>query len=176
MVRRIVAGAAAAVLMAPAVFAQGGSPYTAAAKAQFDMIKGNLSKTAQKVPENLYSFKPTPEVRSLGELIGHVADANFAICAAAAGEKPPQSGFEKGKTAKADLTKGLNDSIAYCDKVIAGLDDKKGAETVNFFGGATPKLAVFNFNIQHCNEHYGNLVTYMRLKGIVPPSSEGAGR
>src|SRR5690349_1814786 len=140
--------------------------YTKAAKAQFDMIKGNLSKTAAKVPEDVYSFKPTPEVRSLGEIIGHVADANFAICAAAAGEKPPQSGFEKAaKTpAKASLTKAINDSIAYCDGVIAKLNDQTGAQTVNFFGGATPKLAVFNFNIQHCNEHYGNLVTYMRLK------------
>jgi uncharacterized damage-inducible protein DinB len=146
--------------------------YTKAAKAQFDMIKVNLSKTATKVPEEAYAFKPTPEVRSLGEIIGHVADANFAICAAAAGEKPPQSGFEKGKKSKADLSKGLNDSIAYCDKVIAGLDDAKGAATVQFFGSAMPKLSVFNFNIQHCNEHYGNLVTYMRLKNIVPPSSE----
>jgi uncharacterized damage-inducible protein DinB len=146
--------------------------YTKAAKAQFDMIKGNLSKTAAKVPEDVYSFKPTPEVRSLGELIGHVADANFAICATAAGEKPPQSGFEKGKKSKADLSKGLNDSIAYCDGVIAKLNDQSGAQTVQFFGSTMPKLAVFNFNIQHCNEHYGNLVTYMRLKGIVPPSSE----
>ena len=148
--------------------------YTKAAKAQFDMIKGNLSKTAAKVPEELYSFKPTPEVRSLGQLIGHVADANFFICSSAAGEKPPQGGFEKGKTAKADLSKALDDSIAYCDKVIGALDDKKGADVVQFFGAPTPKLAVFNFNIQHCNEHYGNLVTYMRLKGIVPPSSEGS--
>src|SRR5262249_29652975 len=139
-----------------------------------DMIKGNLSKTAAKVPEETYSFKPTPEVRSFGELIGHVADANFAICAAAAGEKAPQSGFEKGKKSKADLSKGLDDSIAYCDGVIGKLNDQSGAQPVQFFGGPAPKLAVFNFNIQHCNEHYGNLVTYMRLKGIVPPSSESS--
>ncbi len=165
---------AAASLVAAAPSPAGAQDvYSKAAKAQFDMIKGNLSKTATKVSEDLYAFKPTPDVRSLGQLIGHVADANFMICSVAAGEKPPQGGFEKGKTAKADLSKALNDSIAYCDKVIAGMDDKKGAEIVQFFGAPTPRLGVINFNIQHCNEHYGNLVTYMRLKGVVPPSSEG---
>ncbi len=169
----------ATVLMlsaAPASAQDAASPLTQAARVQFAMIKGNLSKTAAKVPEELYSFKATPEVRSLGQIIGHVADGNFSICAAAAGEKPPQNGFEKGKTSKADLSKGLNDSIAYCDKVLAAMDDKKGVETVQFFNGPTPKIAVLFFNIEHCNEHYGNLVTYMRLKGIVPPSSEPSTR
>ena len=164
---------AAAVLLATlpsASFAQ--DAYTKAARAQFDLIKGNLSKTAMKVPEDQYAFKPTPDVRSLGEIIGHVADSNYLICAVAAGEKPPQSSFEKGKHSKAELVKAMDDSIAYCDKVGAALDDTKGAAGVPFFGTQMPKLAVFNFNIQHCNEHYGNLVTYMRLKGIVPPSSE----
>ena len=177
--KRVVIGIAAAACVAalstsafaqtPVVSAQ--NPYTAAAKVQFDMIKANLAKTAAKVGEENYSFKPTPDVRSLGEILGHVADANFMICSAAAGEKPPQGGFEK-KAAKADIVKGLNDSIAYCDKVIASMDDAKGAVTAQFFTGPTPKLAIINFNVGHCNEHYGNLVTYMRLKGIVPPSSE----
>jgi hypothetical protein len=176
MMRRFGTVAAAAILLSPAMFAQGGAAMTQATKAQFDEVKGYLSKTAQKVPENLYSFKPTPEVRSFGQIIGHIADSNFGICAAAAGEKAPQSGFEKGKTSKADLSKGLGDSIAYCDKVLASMDDRKGLETVKFFNGAqTPRLAVLAFNNSHCNEHYGNLVTYMRLKGITPPSSEQGG-
>src|SRR5262249_537640 len=128
--------------------------------------------TAAKVSEELYAFKPTPEVRSLGQLIGHVADANFMICAAAAGEKAPQGGFENGKTTKADLSKGLNDSIAYCDAVFARMDDKKSNEMTALVGVQQPRVAVLFFNVEHENEHYGNLVTYMRLKGIVPPSSE----
>jgi uncharacterized damage-inducible protein DinB len=176
MRRRIVTGLATAVLLAPALLAQAPTTMTLATKMQFDEVKGYLSKTAQKVPENLYSFKPTPEVRSFGQIIGHVADANFAICAAAAGEKPPQTGFEKDKTAKADLVKGLNDSIAYCDKVFASMNDQKGLEQVKFFNGnQTPRVAVLAYNNSHCNEHYGNLVTYMRLKGIIPPSSERGG-
>lgn len=170
MLRALAITAAAVLAVLPAT-ASAQDAYTKSAKAQFDMIKGNLSKTAAKVPEEVYSFKPTPEVRSFAELIGHVADANFMICGGAAGEKPPQGGFEK-KTSKAELAKALDDSIAYCDKVIASLDDAKGAEMVQFFGRPQPKLAVIFFNISHCNEHYGNLVTYMRLKNIVPPSSE----
>jgi uncharacterized damage-inducible protein DinB len=168
-----------AIIAASAVTVTAGSavaqtnPLTASAKGQFDMIKANVVKTANKVGPELYSFKPTPEVRSLGEILGHIADANFGICAAAAGEKPTQSGYEK-KTAKDEIIKGLNDSIAYCDKVIASLDDTKGAAIVPFFGMQMPKLGILYFNVSHNNEHYGNLVTYMRLKGIIPPSSEPA--
>jgi len=167
-----------AMLLAPVVAAQPPSRVlTQATREQFDEVKGYLAKTAQKVPDELYSFKPTPEVRSLGQIIGHVADGNFSICAAAAGEKAPQTGVEKGKTSKADLVAALNDSIAYCDKVFASLNDQKGVDTVKFFNGnQTPRILVLAFNNSHCNEHYGNLVTYLRLKGIVPPSSEGSGR
>ena len=152
------------------------NPATDAVKAQFNLIKTNIARTAEKVPEELYSFKPTPEVRSLGELLGHVADSQFSICGAAIGEKAPQSGIEKSMTTKAQLTKAVADSNAYCDKAIASLDDKKGMEVIKFFSGQTPRLNVLTFNIAHSFEHYGNLVTYMRLKGIVPPSSEPATR
>jgi uncharacterized damage-inducible protein DinB len=148
------------------------NPSTQAVKGQFGMIKSVVAKTAEKVPEDLYAFKPTPEVRSMGQLLGHIADAQFMMCAAAAGEKAPQSGIEKAFQSKAQLSKAVADSNAYCDKVIDGLDDKKGMEIVQFFTGPTPRLNVLTFNIAHSYEHYGNLVTYMRLKGIVPPSSE----
>ena len=149
---------------------------TMAVKGQFGMIKTNIAKSAEKVPEELYAFKPTPEVRSMGQLFGHIADAQFMMCAAAAGEKAPQSGIEKSMTTKAQLIKAVSDANAYCDTVIAGMDDKKGMEIVQFFAGPTPRLNVLTFNIAHSFEHYGNLVTYMRLKGIVPPSSEAPSR
>jgi uncharacterized damage-inducible protein DinB len=145
-------------------------------KTQFAMVKGNLQKTAEKVPETLYGFKPTPEVRSFGQLIGHVADANFSICGAAAGDKPTPVNAEKSLSTKAQLSKALADSIAYCDKVIADMDDKKAMEAVKFFGGMQPRAMVLAFNTSHDNEHYGNLVTYMRINKIVPPSSEGTAK
>ena len=182
MLRKILTSAIAFALLPVALGAQGAAPAaganpaTQAVKGQFGMVKGVVARTAEKVPEELYSFKPTPEVRSIGQLLGHIADSQFGMCAAAAGEKPPQTGIEKTVTSKAQLSKAVVDSNAYCDKVIAGMDDKKGMEIVQFFTGPTPRLHVLTFNIAHSYEHYGNLVTYMRLKGIVPPSSEPSSR
>lgn len=165
---------AAATAVTP-LAAQGGSPMTAATKGTYDMVKGYITKSAEQVSEANYAFKPTPEVRSFGQLLGHIADANYLICAAAAGEKPPVGDVEKTKITKADLQKGLAESFAYCDKVYAGMTDAKGHETVKFFGNEQPKLAVLAFNTSHDFEHYGNIVTYMRLKGMVPPSSQRGG-
>jgi hypothetical protein len=101
-----------AVLVAFAAPAFAQNPATAAVKGQFGMISGVLARTAEKIPENLYEFKATPEVRSIAQLVGHIADAQFMMCAAAMGEKPAQSGIEKSATTKAALSKALADSSA----------------------------------------------------------------
>ena len=162
------------ILAAAAVFAQAPDFKSAAgaAKAHFAQIKGNILKSAEKMPEENYSFKPTPDVRSYGQLIGHVADASGMFCAAAAGAKPPESGVEKSKTSKADLIAALKANFAFCDAAYAALTDANAGDVVKFFGGERSKLNVLQFNTMHDFEHYGNIVTYLRLKGIVPPSSE----
>jgi uncharacterized damage-inducible protein DinB len=147
------------------------NPLSGFTKGLFDRVKANVKGSAEKMPEENYSFKPTPEVRSFGQLVGHVADANYMFCATAMGEKPPVMGIEKTKTAKADLVQALNDSFAYCDKAYDSMTDAAGVATVKFFGRDMPKLGILELNSSHDNEHYGNMVTYLRLKGIVPPSS-----
>jgi uncharacterized damage-inducible protein DinB len=175
----VIAVMAGATMRAEQAASDTANPLCAGAKRSYSMIKNYVTKAAAKMPEENYGFKPTPEVRSFGQLIGHVADANYGICAIAAGEKPPAGGFadpansiEKTKTAKADLEKALAGSYEYCDKVQAGMTDATGAQMVKMFGMEMPKLSVFEFNTHHNSEHYGNIVTYMRLKGLVPPSSE----
>jgi uncharacterized damage-inducible protein DinB len=149
------------------------NPITTAIKGNYTSIKNNLIKAAEKMPEENYSFKATEEVRSFGQLIGHVANANFMFCAAAAGEKSPAtSNIEKDKTTKADLVQGLKDSFAYCDKVWDGMTDAKAVEKTRFGRNEAPRVGVLAGNNSHNNEHYGNIVTYMRLKKLVPPSSE----
>ncbi len=166
--------AMAAVLCTAGLAAAQDNPMIAAIKAQQTMIKGNLVKSAAKVSEADYGFKPTPDVRSFGALVGHVANANFMICATALGEKSPApADIEKTVTGKAALEKALADALAYCDTAIAKLTATSALEEVKFFTGPTPRLGVFSFNNAHNMEHYGNMVTYMRLKGVVPPSSEG---
>jgi len=163
-------------LAAPA-YAQGSGTYplAAGAKATSDMVKGFITKAAEQMPENLYAFRPTADVRTFGQLVGHIADANYMICAAAAGEKAPAGGFEKTKTAKADLTKALSDSFAYCDTVIAATTADNAAQMVRFAPANTsmPRLTLLSFNMGHDYEHYGNMVTYMRMNQMVPPSSQG---
>jgi uncharacterized damage-inducible protein DinB len=166
-------GLAALVLALPATsFAQGAGPLTANVKIQLGAITGFVVRSAEKVPEDLYSFRATPEVRSIAELFGHVADALFSMCSTAGGSKPPRTGIEKAVTAKPALIAALKESVSYCYTVIDGMTDQKGTETVPFYFGPTPRLSVLYFAVTHTYEHYGNLVTYMRLKNIVPPSSE----
>jgi uncharacterized damage-inducible protein DinB len=159
-----------------ALHAQTANPLSAGAKKTYDIIKGNVIKAAAKMPEEHYAFKPTPEVRSFGQLVAHIADANYGFCAVVLGEKPPEGGFggplEKSKTTKADLEKALAASFAYCDKAHAGMTDAAGAAMVKSFFGEMAKLSVLEFNTHHEFEHYGNMVTYMRMKNLVPPSSE----
>ena len=162
----------ALVLAAPAAAQTPANPLTAATKSTFDMIKANITKSAEKVGEDLYSFKPSPDVRSFGQIVGHIADANYMICSAAGGNAGPKESIEKTKTSKADLQKALAESFAACDAAYAAMTDAKGSTMVKFFGREQPQMAVLAFNTAHDFEHYGNLVTYMRIKSIVPPSSE----
>jgi uncharacterized damage-inducible protein DinB len=147
-----------------------------------NFIKGNLLKSAEKMGEADYAFKPPgimPEVRTYGQFIGHLADANYLFCARAKGEANPmgQTSIEKTKTTRAELIKALNDAMAYCDTVYSALTDQQALEYVTVPGPNNTTRQVVRAsplitNNQHNNEHYGNLVTYMRVKGIVPPSSE----
>jgi uncharacterized damage-inducible protein DinB len=155
-------------LLAGAVLAQPAADI----RANWDGVKNNVVRAAEKMPEENYSFKPVPEVRSFGQLIGHVADAQYMICGAAKPEKRSAAGIEKSKTSKADLVAALKESVAYCDAVYTAMTDASSAEKVTMFGRERSRLGALAINTSHSNEHYGNIVTYMRMKGLVPPSSE----
>ena len=161
------------VLLAPVeTSAQVDNPLSGGAKAQFTGISSFVTRSADKIPDNLFSYRATPEVRMISQLFGHIADAYFAMCAAADGSKPPQEGLEKSATTKAALVKALADGVSYCQSVMERMTDQKGSEKVPFYFGPTPRLSILYFVTTHTYEHYGNLVTYMRLNKIVPPSSE----
>lgn len=149
-------------------------------KAQHATIKLNITQAAEKMPEEHYSFRPTPEVRSFGELIGHLANANYNYCSRATGEANPNQGTDWEKTtAKADLVKALQGATAYCDTIVEKLTDTSAVAMITAPGpnNTTRQVARVNGivqNVTHNNDHYGNIVTYMRLKGLVPPSTERA--
>ena len=149
----------------------------ASAKAMHATIRRNLAEAAASMPAAEFAFKPTPDVRSFGEVVGHVAMANFYFCSQARGAPmPPVQNLEKvaGKDA---LVKVLNESLAYCDDAYNTTTDANFTQATKVSGpgpgGGTPTTRglILRFNTTHNNEHYGNLVVYMRLKGRVPPST-----
>jgi len=150
------------------------NPYTGFTKEVYGGVKAILLRSAEKMPEENYSFKPTDAVRSYGQILGHVADSQLFFCSRAIGETKPSLKIEKTRTAKADLITALKDAFAYCDKAYEGMTDALGGQRVPLFGETsdTPKLGVLTVNNLHSIEHYGNLVTYMRMKNVVPPTSE----
>jgi uncharacterized damage-inducible protein DinB len=148
------------------------NPITLSEKGLYSFLSGAVVRAAQKMPEENYSFKPTPEVRSFGQLVGHVADANYMFCSQATGDTNPSKDIEKTKTSKADLVAAIKDAVAYCNKSFDGMTDAKGSEMVKLFNFNLARITLFSLNTAHTDEHYGNMVTYMRLKGIVPPTSE----
>src|SRR5467141_1059335 len=148
------------------------NPFSTFNKFAYGRVKTILVSSAEKMPEENYNFKPTEAIRSYGQIVGHVADAQYNFCSLALGENNPGLKIEQTTTTKADLVAALKGALAYCDKAYDGMTDASGTQTVKLFGMDMPKFGVLNINNAHDMEHYGNLVTYMRLKNIVPPTSE----
>jgi uncharacterized damage-inducible protein DinB len=152
------------------------SPSMAASvKSMHAVIRRNLADAAAAMPAEDYGFKPTPQVRSFGELIGHLINGNFYFCSQARGEKMPSPTNYEKVADKAALVKALGEALAYCDATYDATTDANAGEMVTVQGqtGSKPTTRglVLVFNTTHNNEHYGNLVVYLRLKGHVPPST-----
>jgi uncharacterized damage-inducible protein DinB len=149
------------------------NPITESEKGLYGFVSNAVVRAAEKMPEENYSFKPTPEVRSFGQLVGHVADASYMFCSLAADEADPVKDIEKTKTSKADLVAAVQGAVAYCNKTFDGMTDAKGSQMIKLFNQIDlARLTVLSLNTAHTDEHYGNMVTYLRIKGIVPPTSE----
>lgn len=160
-------------LLAPAAASLGQeNPLIAYNKQVYGGVRTILLDSAEKMPEERYGFRPTDSVRSFGEIVGHVADAQYMFCSLILGETNPAPQVEKTKSSKAELTAALEDAFAYCDAAYDGMTEASATELVKFHGGDSPKLGVLQVNLVHTMLHYGNLVTYMRMNDVVPPSSE----
>ena len=181
MRKRIVTVAALCVVLlcagtASPQSAAGANPVSSGVRTAWDGAKRNLTRSAELMPDADYAFRPVETVRTFGQILAHVAGANYVFCSAAKGEKSPhaEAAFEKTATSRAQIIKVLNESIAYCDAAYASLDDKRAAETIElpFDMGKGARALPLMLNTGHLQEHYGNLVTYFRVKGMVPPSSQ----
>jgi uncharacterized damage-inducible protein DinB len=147
------------------------------AKTMHASVRRNLAEAAAAMPDAEYAFKPTPEVRSFAQVVGHVINANYFFCAQAKGEASPGTQDYEKVTVKASLVTALESAFAYCDAVYNTLTDDTFQMLVKVAAPSkeqTPRGMILVFNTAHNEEHYGNLVVYMRLKGHVPPSTARA--
>ncbi len=147
------------------------NPFSADARQTYAIIKDSLMKAADKMPAENYSFRTVPEVRTFGEMIAHVADAQIRMCGVVKGESPAATA--RSKTTKAELVAALQASFDYCDPVYASMTDAVGAAKVKWVKWDMSKLGLLNWNISHDNEMFGIIGAFIRLKGLVPPSSVG---
>jgi len=186
MIRVLSLLSACLIATAPAALAQTtGAGYADAltpslarvAKAMHATIRRDLAEAAESMPADEYSFKPTPDVRSFAQLVGHVINANWFFCSQARQQASPNNANNETLTDKAALVKALNESLAYCDQAYTDTTDANFNEAVRMTGGVgmgpatTVRGAILMFNTTHNNEHYGSISIYMRLKGHVPPST-----
>jgi uncharacterized damage-inducible protein DinB len=142
--------------------------------------RNNLLKTAEKMPEKYYGLRPGPqeEVRTFGQQVGHIANYNYLWCSQAKGEKNPKAGNNLEKlTTKAEFMKALADAFDYCESAYGSLTDASGTEVIDITQESgrqarTMRMALLIVNYGHNNEIYGSMVSYLRMKSIVPPASE----
>jgi len=145
-------------------------PVIAEQKTAYESNRNNLIKAAEKMSEESYAFKPTPEMQSFGERIAHVA-GQIGTCSGLTGERKPNPA--QGKTAKADIVAALKTSFEACDAAWASMNEKTALEMVAGRGGQQrSKLSVLIGNTTHNVELYGYISPYMRLKGVIPPTSD----
>ena len=148
-------------------------PISAGAHWGYAQIARNLTEGAERMAEADYGYRPVDGVRTFGELVGHVANAQYLFCSAVKDEPNPNRGqnAEKAGT-KIEVVAALKKAIAYCDEVYASMTDDKANRIVKLFGMEMSAVTALYGNVAHSFQHYGNMTTYLRMKGIVPPSTD----
>src|SRR5689334_22673378 len=137
---------------------QAGNPLMAASKAIYGISKNDVMGSVDKIPEDLWSFQPTKDVRTVAQLFAHIADGQYEFCGVATEGKPVSKGIEKTAKTKTEIVAALKEAFGYCDAAYDGMTDTKAVEMVTFFGRRITRLGALDFNTAHNMEHYGNLV------------------
>lgn len=149
------------------------NPLSSHAMHMYDVgVRALVTRAAEQLPEEQYGFRPVSTVRTFGEIVAHITDSQYFFCSMVLGEKMPAESISGKGATRTQLITALKGALDYCARAHASLDDTTGAETILFSGSPTPKLGVLNVNTTHTIEHYGNLVTYLRMNGLVPPTSD----
>jgi len=169
-------GITSAVVMFAAAAAAAPQPQAATASASirqdYRTVRDYVLRSAEKMPAEKYEFRPTPEVRTFAQQIAHIADDQYNLCAPARGEtrQAAYQAIEQSISTKPALIDALTKAFAYCDAAYDALTDASGAEQTS--NKNRTRFGMLNWNLWHTWEHYGNIVVYLRINKLVPPSSE----
>lgn len=151
------------------------NPYTAELQAQYRDVKRDLIASAEEMPADKYDFRPVAGIRSFGQIVGHLIDDQYAICGLAREERVPRDPSESAERtggSKDKLVQGLRKAFEYCDGVYDPLTDVTAAQRVRSYDGTMqPRIQLLMINTNHANLHYGNVIVYLRMNGVVPPST-----
>jgi uncharacterized damage-inducible protein DinB len=159
------------ITAAAPIFGQNKDVLTSHSREMYGGVTRAIARAAELTPQKQYDYRPVRTVRTFGEIVRHVAETQYLFCSMALGQPNPAPKIAS-KASKTDLLAALEASFIYCDQMYDRLDEDTGQEMVAFMGSAAPRLGIMNTNIVHSTEHYGNLVTYMRLNGLIPPTSD----
>ena len=148
-------------------------PFTSDIRRDYRAVRDYFSRAAEKMPEDKYAFRPSPDVRAFAQQVAHVADDQYNLCSPAKGErrKAPYTDIESRLATKPELVVALKDAFAFCDAVYDAMTDATGLQPSTGMKDRS-KFSYLNWNLWHTWEHYGNIVVYLRMNGLVPPSSE----
>ena len=161
--------AGACVAQAPAAFTPGPAGEVQAA---YNRVKPNVLKAADKMPEADFQYKPTPEIRTFARIVNHVTEAQFHTCSALSGATFDPKSVPSDTADKATVIAGLKASFAACDTAYAALTDATMTEVLTLGPVKRSRIGLAWGNVSHDNEQYAELSTYLRLKGLVPPTAE----
>lgn len=157
-----------AVLTATGAFAQ--TPIISELKQFYTIRKGDLLEAADRMPAEDYDFKPTPAVRTFGQLLAHIIDAQMGFCSSV--KEQPKKLNAAAKTSKADLVAALKESFDECDSAFDSMTPETATKMIKSGNTERSKLGVLLYATTHDNEEYGYMAMYLRLKGLVPPSTD----
>ena len=146
----------------------------------FNVFANYLVMAAEMMPESGYTFRPTPQLRNFGEQINHATGSHYSFCNQAGlppGVQKQTAPNIKTLTAKPAIVAALRESIVYCDRVLAAATESWLMESAAGLGGSSSGLIQairahsFIYNAVHSAEDYGTITTYLRMQGVVPPST-----
>jgi uncharacterized damage-inducible protein DinB len=143
-------------------------------RTQWGITRDLVVNLVQVMPEDKYDYKPTPEIRSFREIVSHLILENHTFMSLVAGEPAPDKAKIEALKSRDELTKALSESYAFGERTLAALTDAKAVEKVTMRGQSVLRWYPVLYNIQDSMDHYGNLVVYVRLNGLVPPRTAAA--